>query len=719
MTDFKPAAIGGCGAPDEARPAPNGNGAKVAMFGAVNTSRLSWLRCACWAFLAGMATAAPAWSAEDDDVDQPRERLLTLNHVDAYLELKSEYSRQHVQYDRRGLLGQPRSQKNTDLHFEERIGLALGGTVVDPSFITFNGDFSFALTQDRYEERLGRRDDTDKDTGYLLQYDARINFFTGKQISGSVYALKQEDRINRAFQSTLDVDRKGFGTSWVFAHDKIPMELSYDYLETDLTGNDDGLDNEHYTSSTFHYGARWLISDHHHLDLSYEHAKNKQDYQGSPFSYETTRDLFIIDHQLEFGDTYQHEFRTRVHWQEESGDFARDFFEIGPQLTLRHTDDLQTIWKYQFNRERYEGLDVETQRADVSLIHQLYTNLTTTVNVFGLYEDVENDINTTQYGALVDWQYNRKNPYGQFFANLALAYDTEEVDGDNGQRLILDESQTFRDPVAILLRNQNVVEQSIVVTDAANRRIYRKAIDYIVVRQGTYTRLVRNRTGDITDGQTILVDYQFRTPTDGQIDTIRVDFSMEQRFENGLRPYYRWSYRDQDADWSSGFARRADRTDHHRLGVNYEQKRYSLGTEFEVFDDTVDPYDAFHLNGRLNLVDSAEQQVVVSARFSRFCFEGGHLDRDVDMIDVGLDHRWRLTDAWSTVERVAYRFEDDSAFGETIGWDVVAGLEYVVGDLSGELTFEYDRLELPDSNEEDIGVYFRIRRDIPNVLARQ
>jgi len=67
---------------------------------------------------------------------------------------------------------------------------------------------------------------------------------------------------------------------------------------------------------------------------------------------------------------------------------------------------------------------------------------------------------------------------------------------------------------------------------------------------------------------------------------------------------------------------------------------------------------------------------------------------------------------------VAYRLEDDSIAGDTHGWDVTAGLEYVVGDLTGELTFEYDRLDLPDSEEDDYGVYFRVRRELPDVLGR-
>lgn len=687
------------------------------MFGAVGTLRYA-LPVYALSSVVVTGTALGAQDAEEVDESSDRAKALRLDYLEAYLEFEGQFDYTKVESSQRRGLGRDRRQRNRDWQLEERIGLRLGGAALDPGFITFGGEVSFAFTQARFDEHTDRFNLTDEDRGHLFQYDLRMNFLPGRQLSGSVYARRQDDRINRRFQPTLDQRRTGFGTSWYYAHDTFPMTLSYDYLETDRTGNADRQDNEHFTESTLRYGVDWLASERHRVNFSYEHANTKQEYQGLREAFETTRDLFIIDQELHFGDQGRHVYRTRVHWQEESGDFARDLFEIGPQLSLRHGDNLQTLYKYQFNRERYEGLDVETHRVDWQLVHQMYTNLTTTVDVFGLFEDVENDINTTQYGASVDWQYNRRNRFGRLFANLALAYDTEEVDGDDGRRIILDEAHAFHDPIAITLRHRDVVETSVLVTDSTNRRIYQRGIDYHLVPQGNATRISRIRSGRIADGDTVLIDYQIRTPQHGQLDTVRIDFSLEQRFTNGLTPYYRLSYRNQEDDISTGFARRADRTDHHRVGCNYERKRYTLGAEIEVFDDTIDPYDAFHLSGLLHVLQGMDHSLDASTRFSRLSFDGGPDDRDVSMLDLGLDHRWRLAEAWSTVERIAYRLEADSRDGDTHAWDVIAGLQYARGDLSGELTFEYDRLDLPGSQEDNLSVYLRIRRELPNVLAR-
>ena len=387
-------------------------------------------------------------------------------------------------------------------------------------------------------------------------------------------------------------------------------------------------------------------------------------------------------------------------------------------MTLKHSDNLQTMYKYQFNRERYSGLDIETHRGDLQLVHQLYTNLTTTIDIFGLHEGVADDVVTNQWGAGINWQYNRRNPYGHLYANLAIAYDTEDVRGDNGTRVILDEAATLRDPLPVVLRNRDVLQGTIVVTDTTNRRVFLLGVDYLVLRRGTATLLARVRGGDIADNDSVLVDYLIETPADGQTDTIRVDFNIEQRFTNGLTPYYRLSFRDQDVDFSTGFAREADRTDHHRIGAKYESKRFTLGAEYEIFDDTIDPYYGFHLDGMWRMIDGPQRSLGSSARFSRLFFEGGIDDRNVTLLDLEIDHRLRLSDRLSVVQRLLYRWEDDSVAGDTHGWDVVAGLNYRVGDLSAELTFEYDRLDLPGSEQDDYGVYVRIRRDIRNILAR-
>jgi len=687
------------------------------MHGAVTTIRFRP-----WAVLINIIALVPLMDAraepnQEDPPSQPPRNVFSLDRMDAYLEAEASYYDNRVKTSRRSGFRRDNSQTNRATQVRESLGLELEGSILDPEILSYGASFSFGLSQDRFKEHNDYSDKTDSDSGILLEYDVRANLFQGRRLSGTVYGHQQNDRIPRQFQPTLREDRTGFGTSWVFAHDRFPMELTYDYEETDRTGNRERRDDEHFTESTLRYDVQWIVSQYNRFKLSYEHATSKQDFQGFREQFSTRRDLFRIEHELSFGRDHRNSLRTLIHWQEESGDFARDLLEIGPQLTVQHTDELQTMYKYQFNRQRYEGSDIQTQRGDFQLIHQKYTNLTTTFDAFGLFEDSEDDVNTRQFGTSVDWQYNRRNPLGHFYANLALAYDTENTSGGSGDRIALDEAATFRDPLPIILRNRDVARFPIIVTDTTGLRLFFEGVDYMVLQRRGATMLIRMPTGRIANGAAVLVDYRYRPLRQGQIDTLRVDFNVEQRFSNGVTPYYRVSYRNQENDTAGFFARRADRTDHHRIGVRYEQPRYAAGGEIEVFDDSIDPYNAFHLDGLWHAVQTPSHSVDASARFSRFFFEGGFDRRNVNILDVEVDHRWHLNEKLSTVERLTYRWEDDSADGITNAWDAAAGIDYRLGDLTAEVTLEYDRLDLPDSIEDDVGIYVRVRRDIPNVFS--
>ena len=130
------------------------------------------------------------------------------------------------------------------------------------------------------------------------------------------------------------------------------------------------------------------------------------------------------------------------------------------------------------------------------------------------------------------------------------------------------------------------------------------------------------------------------------------------------------------------------------------------------------PCDAFHLNGSYRVLQQGRHTLDATARFSRFFYNGEFDNRDVNWLDLALDHRWQLRRDLASFERFNYRWQDDSVRGNTNGWDVTAGFDYVIGELTAQFVVEYDRLDLPGSVEDDVGVYLRLRRDFQDVLAR-
>jgi len=597
--------------------------------------------------------------------------------------------------------------------------LRFHGDVVHPYFVDFYGKTSFGYSRSFFRERRFGRPRSDRGSGYLTEFDLRADLFKTKPVSGTVYGQRSEDRIPRLFLPSLRQRRTAYGTAWVHRTDRILMELSYDHFDTDRFGNRRQRDDERIIEDFYRFSWDWTIGPDEKLRLDYEHNRRQQEFQGNQFVFDTRRDLIKFDYDRAFGDRRQHRFTINGRLQEESGDLARDIIEITPQVILEHSDTLSTSYEYQFTRERLDGIRIDQHRGDFQLTHRFLKNLTTTVDVFALEERTDDDVETTQAGASVAWQYTRANRYGRVSADLRLSADSERTRGNSGTRLVLNESATFRDPLPVYLVRSDVVRSSVLVTDGTGRVVYRIGTDYVLGRIRDRTVLERVPAGRILNGQTVLVDYRYRTRRSGQIDTTRVDFNIQQEFESGWTPYYRLSFRDQDVNHSVGFARRADRTDHHRLGVTYTRTRWSWSGEYEIFDDAIDPYDAFHFNGSWNALRTPDRQLDFRGEFSQYFFDGSFDDREVSEINLSGVYEVRFAQDWTSTMTTTYRWEDDSVRGTTNALDIEAALAYRYRNVSVEFSAEYDLLRIAGSKEDGAGAWVNLRWELDDLWEAQ
>ena len=58
--------------------------------------------------------------------------------------------------------------------------------------------------------------------------------------------------------------------------------------------------------------------------------------------------------------------------------------------------------------------------------------------------------------------------------------------------------------------------------------------------------------------------------------------------------------------------------------------------EYEIFDDSIEPYDAFHFTGQMSLFRSTAHSLDLNGEISRYFFEGGFDRRRVWFMDLNL-----------------------------------------------------------------------------------
>jgi hypothetical protein len=635
-----------------------------------------------------------------------------------------------ARYQRRNVISDPPGQRpfrqlDEERGFAETIGGYSSGTLFGERVAQFDVGARWGLTQEHYYERRPGSNLTEDPDGNLLEYDFSVNLLPAGKISALLFGSQLDDRIPRPFLPSLDRTRERYGATLLFNDATLPMRLTFEHLFDDITSDQDRLDNERFFDDRFDYEATWQINDHHALRLEYQYDDSSERYSGLRTSFDTRRNYFTLDHTLDFGSDYQHSLDTLVRLQNEAGNLAQDIAEVSPRLRLQHTPSLATTYAAQYLEDNFENVHTRQWRGEVGLIHQLGDTLTSTFDLFGLKQDFEDlaarnaGTDVTDWGGVTNFALAKDNALGRFTGNFAYTHNRVHSSGDRRDAVVVAESVTFRDPLPAYLAHDDVVNWSIVVTDPSRTRIYVSGRDYVIVRRGRLTALVRVPSGHILDGGTVLVTYRYRGFDSYELSRDRMDWRLQQDFKNGLTLYYAAALQDEDLTHER-FQPFEDRNiDRQRIGAQFRRPRWSVGSEFEYNDGTIEQFNAMHFNGDAVAYEDARQQLSGRARLSRFWFDDvdGSPAHNTTLLDTGVSYTYLLAPDLEASGTALYRFESDSIFGRTNGVDLSANVAYTLGLISLLLEVEYDVLDLPESSDNTFAVWLKLRREIPVIGA--
>lgn len=666
---------------------------------------------------AGLLLAADPPStqpADEEWTDSPAPERFRLDFTDLYFGLDMVYQRRRV----RTTIPRQRDtvHRNEDLRFFERAGLSLAGFVYDPGLLDYRANLEFGLTQGRFREQTNLWTRSESDSGFLTEYDINVDLFKVKPVSLNVYARRADVRIPRRFLPSLREERTETGASALAVGKDFTTEVGFSWWDIERFGNRMNEDDEELESARFYIDHRWKFSDTHKLRLLYDHQRDESTYQGSRFSFGTQRDEVRVEHELMFGPDNKHRMDTYLRYNAEKGDLARDVLELVPRLTLQHTEKFKTIHRYSLYQYDQSGYKVTQNRFDTDAIWQATDQLQLTLGGYGMHENVDRDIDIYQFGGLFDAQYHQPTSLGELSANLHLGLDHARTAGDAGRRFVRGEAHALGGSRPVFLRQRGVVPGSVVAYNAKRNVLFVPGVDYTVVVVAGRATVARTWTGRIAQNEIVYFDYAYVVPADGEVRSYRADLLIEHQFKFGLTPYYALETRCQETEYSVATPWYRDNQHRHRLGARFERERWNVGAEYEYFDDSILPYHAFHSNGRAVLLSGPAHNVDLNAMLSRYVFDDEYDDRRVWWLESSLTGRTRLLEYLWLKSSAAHHFENDSIDGNTHGVDLEAGLELKRGYLIVELVVEYDLLRLPRGDEQGVGVFLNVRRDLSHLL---
>lgn len=280
------------------------------------------------------------------------------------------------------------------------------------------------------------------------------------------------------------------------------------------------------------------------LDVRFEYT-DLNDRIIAERGYKTSNGKFL--YHKNFGKGNRNLWNNNLYYYARKGWFNITSYGLNETLSLRHGHGLSSYSRYSLSSTQVGGENSFTQSGVLSLSHQLYASLTTSLGLSGTLNKFPRGGEKT-YWANFASSYTKSIPLqGRLEAGYGLSYGENDRDAEGQLRWIIHERHVFRKEFPILLFHPRVILTSIVVTDESRTIFYEEGAnkDYVVQVIGERVEIYRNPLGRIEEGQRVLVDYQYKTSPSMRYSTVSRQGVFSLTFP-WLNLYYRYSSHDQN-----------------------------------------------------------------------------------------------------------------------------------------------------------------------------
>ncbi len=213
--------------------------------------------------------------------------------------------------------------------------------------------------------------------------------------------------------------------------------------------------------------------------------------------------------------------------------------DLESRFEMDHRRHFRSSYGVFFNQR--DDLDFSSKNYGLSagVSHQLYENLTTSLNLSG-NQSQANTGDLDNYDARLGLRYKRHIPWGQLQVNFDYRQRIRDDQRTGKVAFTSAERHLFKGAAAqVFLENRNIDTGSIVVTNAAGTLVYVEGIDYSIDTVGATVRITRDPFAGIGDDEAVLVDYSYVPDPPAKTGLGEFGFGVNLRLWEMLELYYR------------------------------------------------------------------------------------------------------------------------------------------------------------------------------------
>lgn len=384
----------------------------------------------------------------------------------------------------------------------ERLGLNAGGSFVSPMFWLWDAGANMLLLQ-KYADSTDSTRRLNNSIGG--EYSIASRLMPRHPYPIHVYARRRTNIVRKAFVQNYEMTTSTIGgdTGWRNAILPIRISASQTTNEFGASAIDPGDEVFSQASADVRHEA-----ERHTASLEYR----LYDYQNLDFSNLDYRTHDITTFHFWYPGTAKsrpYRLNTRLRYGHRASMIDRQDANLTSTFTARLAPRLESRSQYRFTAQSGAGATSVQNMLLLDLRYQLYESLFFGVTGQGMATNFENG-NRFQAAGGGEFTY-RKRVLGIFAMSHSYRFQASREVGDAtmAQQPVVNETHTLfgTEPVILLERDVNMT--SVMVVDASTSREYLVNIDYELRTEADRVILARLPTGQILDGASVLVSYDF------------------------------------------------------------------------------------------------------------------------------------------------------------------------------------------------------------------
>jgi hypothetical protein len=412
--------------------------------------------------------------------------------------------------------------------WEQELNIQTKSYIYHPAFLNMDIGGGPLLSQYEYESDQGKNDGSDT----LYNFNAALNFLSLKAYPFTLFYRREHPELTTGLSGRFLSNTDEFGARGVLRPPLTPMRVRWEASHWNTEGSgvgtsvDESLDRASVRTS-LNYRARDVLR----INLDWNERDSKSGSPGLPIQQSVTTSSFVrLDSENSFGEEAQVAIR-------QYGDWSRQETEVDSK-TEEETVSYVGVLKWKHSEEtrsnfnlRYSDTDREDSfsRAGIFggyLDHALTDRLSVTGG--GDYSrDEAPGFTRDVAGGKVLASYRQPLPFGSLGLGGSIGVDRTDQDSDTDRVTVFDESHVLVGTQPVALNEDFVVTETVVVTNVPKTQTFLEDVDYRLVTIGETTAIERIPTGNILDGQEVLVTYDYLTGGTVEFDTLTQSYTAD------------------------------------------------------------------------------------------------------------------------------------------------------------------------------------------------